>query len=85
MIDSAISRSREALEHLRTGAEDRAEQLKSRAEDRFAGWQRSLDEASEDVRRELAIRTVRAQRSQDALKAMSEEIKHQEKELTASR
>lgn len=84
MIDAAISRSREALEHLRTDAEDRAERLKARAEDRASEWQQTLDDASDDARRELGIRTVRAQRSEEALKAMSEEIKHQKKELHAS-
>jgi F0F1-type ATP synthase membrane subunit b/b' len=91
MIDSAIGRSREALEHLRTDAEGRAEQIKSgaedrkaRAEDRAAEWQQTLEEASDDVRRDLGIRTVRAQRSEAALKAMSDEIKHHKKELAAS-
>jgi hypothetical protein len=83
-IDSAIGRSRDALEHLRTGAEDRAEHLKEVTEDRLAEMQRSLEEASDDARREFGIRTVRAQRSQAALGAMSEEIKQQQKELTAS-
>jgi hypothetical protein len=84
-IDSAIGRSRDALEHLRTGAEDRAEHLKEVTEDRLAEMQRSLEEASDEARREFGIRTVRAQRSQAALSAMSEEIKQQQKELTASR
>ena len=84
MIDAAISRSREALDQLRTDTEDRVERLRARAEERTAEWQRTLEEGPEDVRRELGIRTVRAQRSQSALKAMSEEIKHQKKELTVS-
>jgi F0F1-type ATP synthase membrane subunit b/b' len=85
MIDSAISRSREALDHLRVDAEDRAEHLKERAENRATEWQQMLEDASADVRRELAIRTVRAQRSDEALKEISDEIKHQKKELAASR
>jgi vacuolar-type H+-ATPase subunit H len=84
MIDAAMSRSREALEHMRADAEGRAEEIKERAETRAAEWQRMLEGVSEDTMRELGIRTVRAQRSQGALKAMSEEIKHQKKELTAS-
>jgi hypothetical protein len=80
-IDAAIGRSRDALDHLRLDAEDRAEQLKTRAADRATEWQRILEEASDDARRELGIRTVRAQRSYAALKAMSEEIKEQRKEL----
>jgi uncharacterized protein YicC (UPF0701 family) len=84
-IDAAISRAREALEHFRADAEGRAEEFRARAEDRFAEWQHTLEDASEDARRELGIRAIRAQHSQSALKAMSEEIKSQKKELTESR
>ena len=83
MIDAAISRSREALDHMRTDAEDRAEQIKVRAEDRASEWQRMLEGASDDARRELGIRSVRAQRSESALKAISDEVKHQKKELAS--
>ena len=83
-IDGAISRSREALDRLRSDAEGRAEHLKERAEERLSEWQHTLEEASEDARRELGLRSVRAQRSEDALKAMSDEIKQQKKELAAS-
>lgn len=85
MIDAAIGRSREALEQLRMDAEQRVDRLRARAEERTAEWQDTLEEASEDLRRELGIRSVRAQRSETALKAMAEEIKHQKKELTASK
>jgi uncharacterized protein YicC (UPF0701 family) len=84
LTDSAISRTREALDHLKSGAEDRTEDLKARAEKRVAEWQRMLDDASADARRELGIRTVRVQHSEDALKAMSDEIEHQRKQLAAS-
>jgi hypothetical protein len=84
MIDAAISRSREALDHLKVDAEDRAGQIKASTEDRAAEWQQMLEEASDDARREFGIRAVGAQRSEDALKAMSEEIKHRKKELAAS-
>lgn len=43
--------------------------------------QDALEDASEDVRRELGIRAVRAQHSEDALDAMIEEIKRHKKEL----
>ena len=80
-IDSAISRTREALDDLRSGAEDRAERLRSRAESRAHEWQDALEDASDDARRELGVRAVRAQRRGDALDAMAEEIKRHKKEL----
>jgi uncharacterized protein YicC (UPF0701 family) len=80
-IDSAMNRTREALDDLRSGAEERAERLRSRAENRARELQDALGEASEDARRELGIRTVRAQRNEDALDAMAEEIKRHKKEL----
>ena len=83
-IDAAISRSREALDHLRSDAEERGESLKARAEERLTEWQHTLEEASEGARRELGVKSVRAQRSKDALEAMSDEIKHHKKELAAS-
>jgi uncharacterized protein YicC (UPF0701 family) len=81
VTDSAISHTREALDHLKSGAEDRTEHLRARAEKRTAEWQRMLEGASEEARRELGIRTVRAQHNEDALEAMSEEIEHQRKQL----
>jgi F0F1-type ATP synthase membrane subunit b/b' len=84
VIDSAIGRAREALDELRSDAEDRAESLKARAEDRASEWQQMLEDASEDVRRELGLRTIRAQHSQSALKEMAGEIKQRKHELTAS-
>jgi hypothetical protein len=42
-----------------------------------------LDDASADAKRELGIRTVRAQHNEDALAAMSAEIEHQRKLLRA--
>jgi uncharacterized protein YicC (UPF0701 family) len=80
-IDSAISRSREALDDLRGDAEERAEKLRSRAEERAGEWQSTLEDATEDVRRELGIRAIRAQHSKEALDALSDEIKSQKKTL----
>ena len=81
VIDSAVGRLREALARVQGGAEDRAEHLRGLAEDRAAEWQRMLEDASDEARQELAIRTVHAQRSQEALKAISKEVKRQKKEL----
>lgn len=82
MIDSAVDRTREALEDLRANAEERAEKIRTRAEDRAGQWQRTLEDASEDVRRELGVRAVHAQRSKDALDVLADEIKGRKKELT---
>jgi hypothetical protein len=82
-IDSTISRAREALDDVRSDAQDRADRFKVRAEERAAEWQRTLEGATEDARRELGIRAVHAQRTRDALDAMSDEIKHHKKELAA--
>lgn len=84
-IDSAIDHAREALDEVGSDAKGRASELKERAEERAAEWQRTLEGATEDVRRELGIRAVHAQRTKDALGAMSDEIKHQKKEIASSR
>ena len=82
-IDSAISRAREALDDLRSDTEERAENLRTRAKNQAADWQQALEDATEDARRELGIRAVHAQRSKDALDAMSDEIKSHKKEVAA--
>ena len=82
-IDSAISRAREALDDLRSDTEERAENLRTRAKNQAADWQQTLEDATEDARRELGIRAVHAQRTEDALDAMSEEIKSHKKEVAA--
>jgi hypothetical protein len=76
-IDSAIKRSRDALEELRSGAED----VRSLAEERTDQWRHMLDGATDEARRDIGIRAVRAQRSPEALKAMANEIKEQREEL----
>jgi hypothetical protein len=57
-------------------AETRARQREQRWE-----WQRELEEASDQVRLELGIEVVRAQRTSQALDAMAHEIKCRKKEL----
>lgn len=85
MIDSAVGRLREALARVQGGAGDRAEHLRTLAEDRAAEWQRMLEDASDEARQELAIRSVHAQRSPEALKAISKEVKRQKKEIRRRR
>ena len=82
-IDSAISRAREALDDFRSNTEERTESLRMRAKNQAADWQQTLEDATEDARRELGIRAVHAQRTEDALEAMSEEIKNHKKEVAA--
>ena len=59
----------------------RCSQDSGSARDQLRDW-RSTDGDREDVRRELGIRAVRAQHSEDALDAMIEEIKRYQKELS---
>jgi uncharacterized protein YicC (UPF0701 family) len=80
-IDSALSRSREALDDLRADTKERTVRLRGRAEERAGEWQHTLEDATEDMRRELGVRAVHAQRTKDALDAMAEEIKQQKKHL----
>lgn len=80
-IDSAITRTRDALDDLKSGAEDRAEKIRTRAEDRLRDWQGTLEDATDDVLRELGVRAVRAQRNEDALDAMADEIKERRQGL----
>ena len=54
-----------------------------RAEERAKDWQRTLEDATEDARRELGVRAVRAQRTRDALGAMADEIQEREKDVKA--
>ena len=81
-IDSAISRSRGALDDLRSDTEERAENIRSRAAEQTKEWQQALEDATEDVRRELGVRAVRAQRTREALDAMSDEINEHSRAVT---
>jgi hypothetical protein len=70
-IDSAIER----LRHV-------ASDLRSRAEDETSQWERSLERASEEVRRELGRRAVRAQRTPGALTELSTEIRKRRSQVS---
>ncbi|MGZ5311125.1 MAG: hypothetical protein ACXWFN_05325 [Solirubrobacterales bacterium] len=80
-IDSAIARAREALDDVRSDAGDRAERLRGRLDERAEELQSTLEEVPEDARRELGVRSVRAQRTEEALKAMSDAIAERRKEM----
>ena len=73
-IDSAMERTRDAMK-----------EAGSEAQTQVADWRSSLERASEDVRCELGILAVRAQRSPESLRAMSAEIRRRKTELTPSR
>ena len=73
-IDSAIERTRGAM---KGAGEDAQEQV--------SDWQRSLERATEELRRELGIVAVRAQRSPEGLKAMSAEIRKRKTEITPAK
>lgn len=73
-IDSAIDRTRDAMKEASTEAQTQV-----------ADWRGSLDRANDEVRRELGILAVRAQRSPEALRAMSAEIRKRKTEIVPSR
>ena len=73
-IDSAIERTRDAMK-----------EAGSEAQTQVADWRTSLEKASDDVRRELGVLAVRSQRSPEALRAMSAEIRKRKTELTPSK
>jgi hypothetical protein len=73
-IDSAIERTRDAM---KDAGGDVQEQV--------SDWRTSLDKATDDVRRELGILAVRAQRSPEALRAMSAEIRKRKTEISPAK
>jgi hypothetical protein len=73
-IDSAIERTRDAMKEAGAGAQEQ-----------LTDWRVSLDRATDDVRRELGILAVRAQRSPEALRAMSAEIRKRKTEISPSK
>jgi hypothetical protein len=73
-IDASIQRTREAMKHAGTDAQDQV-----------SAWRRSLDRANDDVRRELGILAVRAQNSPEALRALSAEIRKRKAQITPSK
>jgi gas vesicle protein len=62
-IDDAVSRLRDATEGAST-----------RAQDQVSNWRETLDNATEDVRKELGKLAVKAQSSVEALDEISKEI-----------
>ena len=73
-IDSAIERTRDAMKEAGTDAQAQV-----------SDWRSSLDKASDEVRREFGILAVRAQRSPEALRALSAEIRKRKTEISPSK
>jgi len=60
---------------------DIAGDLHKRAEDEAAEFQKTIESTTEEMRRELGRRAIRAQRSPDALKDLSAEIRKRKADL----
>lgn len=73
-IDSAIDRTRDALK-----------EAGSEAQGQISEWRGTLDRTTDDVRRELGILAVRAQRSPEALRAMSAEMRKRKAEISTGK
>jgi hypothetical protein len=67
------------------GAIDELDNARDRARGDIRQGIDALEKAGDDVRRELGILAVRAQRSPEALKEMSAEIRKRKTELTSSK
>ena len=69
-IDSAVARLRDA-----------SSKASEQAQDQVSSWRGTLDEATEDVRKELAKLAVRAQSSSEALDEIAAEVEARRKAL----
>ena len=81
VIDSAVQQTREALRDLKEDLGGRAKKLHTKHQEQTWDWQRKLQYASDDLRLELGIEAVRAQRTSLALDALAKEIKRCKREL----
>lgn len=70
-IDAAVARLRDA-----------SSEATKQASDQVSNWRTTLEDATEDVRRELAKLAVRAQGSAEALDEVSEEVEQRRKALS---
>lgn len=72
-IESAMEHTRDAMKE--AGAE---------TQDQIGDWQKSLEKATDDLRREFGLMAVRAQRSPESLRAMSAEIRKRKTAISPS-
>ena len=80
-IDDLRSAGEKATGDVRSSIDSAVDRLRnvsgsasSRAQDQVSSWRDTLDNATQDVRKELAKLAVRAQSSSDALDEISKEI-----------
>lgn len=69
-LDTAMDRMKEM-----------ATDLRNRAEEEASDWQKTIENTTEDMRRELGRRAIRAQKSPDALTELANEITKRQTEL----
>jgi len=60
---------------------DIARDIRKRGEDEAADWQHALEHTTEEMRRDLGGRAVRAQQTRDALAELTAEIKKRKAQL----
>ena len=80
-IDDLRSAGEKATGDVRTRIDDAVERLRdvsgdasSKAQDQVSSWRDTLDNATQDVRKELAKLAVRAQTSAEALDEIAKEV-----------
>jgi uncharacterized protein YicC (UPF0701 family) len=71
-IDGAADRLRQAVGDLRDGVQEQ-----------LSAFEQTLDRAGDDMRRELARRAIRAQRTPEALTELAREVRKRKAELAA--
>jgi vacuolar-type H+-ATPase subunit H len=80
-IDSAVSRLRDVSDEAQGRVREATSGASGRAQEQISSWRSTLEDATEDVRRELAKLAIRAQTSPEALKELEDEAKSRRKEL----
>ena len=80
-IDSAVSRLRNVSDEAQGRVRDATSGASGRAQEQLSSWRRTLDSATEDVRRELGKLAVRAQSSLDAVEDLAKELDERRKSL----
>jgi gas vesicle protein len=87
-IDDLRAAGEKATGDVRTRIDDAVSRLRdvsgdagTRAQDQVSNWRETLDEATQDVRKELAKLAVRAQSSSEALDEISKEIDERRRSL----
>jgi gas vesicle protein len=88
-IDDLRAAGEKATGDVRTRIDDAVSRLRdvsgdagTRAQDQVSNWRETLDEATQDVRKELAKLAVRAQSSSEALDEISKEIDERRQSLS---